>query len=244
MRGMRSAAIVMLLTLTAPAIATCANPEQETFAPNTEVADIPTAATLYARMFNLNFRAFQEGGIMAKATASFNNSLMFGIAVKANNVIGSGGVDFDREPVKALAKLKLLSLPPSLTAAVGYDGMSYDRPRKGAEDLTRQHGLYGVVSNDLAMAGLVLRAHAGAGAVRFKGFNSRQDLNAFLGLSGAVSEELTLGMEYDDMLYHQGSVNACVGYAWDVGLHLELDFKSLFRGVKNHHRLLKILYTF
>jgi len=250
MNGMRTVAIIVLLVLSAPAMAPCANPEQETFAPNTEVADIPTASTLYARMFNLNFRAFRGGGILAKATASFNNSLMLGVAVKANNVIGAGGIDFDNEPVKAVAKLKLINMAGSLVGSVGYDGMSYDRGvvvKAGVPtttDLTRAHGLYGVLSNDLAMGGIMLQAHAGAGANKFKGFKSSRDLNAFLGVSGALSEQLTLGLEYDDMLNDHGYVNACVGYAWDVGLRLELDFKSLFRGVQNSHRLLKILYTF
>jgi hypothetical protein len=128
--------------------------------------------------------------------------------------------------------------------------MSYDRVtvmKAGvptATDLTRAHGFYGVLSNDLSLGNLVLRAHGGAGAIKFKGFKSSRDLNAFLGLSGALSEQLTLGIEYDDMLNDHGYVNACIGYAWDVGLRLELDFKSLFRGVQNSHRLLKILYTF
>lgn len=212
-------------------------PEQSTFAPNLEVVDAPTASTLYARMFHLNFRAFRGGGIMMKATASFNNSLSLGLGLKANNVIGNGNVSFDDQPVAAVAKLKLITLAAyGITTAVGYDGLAYDS--------TRQKGMYGVLSKDLNTAGLIFRAHGGAGAVRFRNFNSRTDINVFAALDAALSEEMFIGAEYDDMTWHHGSFNMAGGYAWDVGLRLELDFKSLFRGVKNHYRVLKILYTF
>ena len=96
--------------------------------------------------------------------------------------------------------------------------------------------------------------------IRFKHFKPDEDLNLFCGLSAALSEEFWLGIEYDDILHHEdpdrvglnrdnydsgyGSANVMVGYAWDVGLRLELDFKRLFRGVDKHYRVLKILYTF
>jgi hypothetical protein len=139
--------------------------------------------------------------------------------------------------------MKLISAP-GLAGAIGYDGMSYDRPPGTDHDLTRQHGLYGVMSKDMTAGPIAVRMHGGAGTIRFKGFKSSRDVNAFVGMSGALSEELTLGIEYDDMLNDHGQVNAAVGYAWDVGLRIELDFKSLFRGMDGHHRLLKILYTF
>ena len=212
-------------------------PEASTFAPNLEIVDVPSASVLYARMFHLNVRAFRGGGIMMKATASFNNSLGIGLGVKANNVIGNGTVTFDDQPVAAVAKIKLITLPAyGISTAIGYDGLAYD--------VTRQKGVYGVVTKDLGAAGLVFRGHAGAGAVRFRNFNSKRDVNLFVGADAALSEEVFLGAEYDDMLFNKGSCNLAAGYAWDVGLRLELDFKSLFRGVNRHYRVLKILYTF
>jgi len=205
--------------------------EQSAFAANLEVSDIPTASTLYARMFHLNFRMFPAGGVLAKAAASFNNSLMLGVSFKANNVIGNGRVTFDDQPVQAQVRLRIINNQRNgLSAAVGYDGMGYG--------VTREHGLYGVLGKDLDAAGFFLRAHAGLGVVKFR------DVDALAGISGALSEEFQLGIEYDDFLYEDGSANASVGYAWDVGLRIELDFKSLFRGTRNHYRVLKILYTF
>jgi len=230
---------IMMLTFAmgTPVLARGGTPEETTFQPNLEVVDAPTASVPYARMFHMNFRAFRGGGIMVKALASFNNTLMLGLGLKADNVIGSGSVHFDDEPVGAVARVKFISLPRTgLQVALGYDAMSYDA--------TRQKGLYGVLSKDLGAGDLQARAHAGAGAVRFRKFNSDNDVNVFFGLSAALSEEFLLGMEYDDVLLDDGSVNASVGYSWDVGLRIELDFKGLFRGVKAYHRMLKILYTF
>lgn len=234
---LRVAVAACLLLAAGPLRAAPITPEQSTFAPNLEVVDVPTASTLFARMFHMNFRAFRGGGIMMKATASFNNSLSLGLGLKANNVIGNGNVSFDDQPVAAVAKIGLIALPRlGLTTAIGYDGLAYD--------VTRQKGVYGVVTKDLDAAGLVFRAHGGAGAVRFRNFNSKTDINVFAAVDAALSTEIFLGAEYDDMTWHHGSFNVAGGYAWDVGLRLELDFKSLFRGVKNHYRVLKILYTF
>lgn len=237
---------VMLWWLVAGTASAGPNPEQATFAPELEVVDVPTASVAYARMFGLNVRMFRGGGIVTKATASFNNSLQLGVGFKADNVIGSGKVIFDDQPeqvVAALARLRFVNLPgPRIQIAAGYDGMGYD--------LTRKHGLYGVLSKDMDLAGLVFRAHGGAGAVRFRGFNTRRDLNVFAGASAALSEEIRLGIEYDDMLYDdglgKGYVNIGAAYAWDMGLRLELDLKGLFRGAgaNGYHRVVKILYTF
>lgn len=222
------------------------NPEQAAFAPDLEVVDAPTASVAYARMFGLNVRMFRGGGIVAKATATFNNSLQLGAGIKAANVIGSGNVAFDdqtEQVVAALVRLRVINLTgPQLQVSIGYDGMGYD--------VTRKHGLYAVASKDLGAAGLVFRGHAGAGAVRFRGFDTRNDLNLFAGLSAALSEEIRLGVEYDDIVHDdgigKGYFNAGVAYAWDVGLRLELDLKALFRGTgpTGYHRVLKILYTF
>lgn len=249
----------LLLAATAGA----ATPEQATFAPNLEIVDVPTASTLYARMFHLNFRAFPmmqevwneddllEGGgsgILLKGLASFNNSLSLGLGLKANNIIGNGRIVFedgDEAVVAAIAKIKLFSLPSAkIQAALGYDGMGYE--------VTRKKGLYLVASKDMAAGLFFFRAHLGAGAVQLRGFDADDHLNLFFGMSAALSEELFLGMEYDDVLRKDdpddsstyGSANAMVAYAWDVGLRLELGFKRLFRGVSDHYRVLKILYTF
>ncbi len=214
------------------------------FTPALEVADTPTASTLFARMFHLNARFFRGGGIVTRASAAFNNSLQLGVAFKANNVVGSGRVTFDSQPeqvVAAVVKLRILNLPgPRLQLAGGYDGMTYD--------ITRKRGLYGVVSRELAPGDFVFRAHAGAGAVRFKSAPTASTpgplTNLFAGLTGSLSEEIHLGIEYDDALWQDGSCNAMIAYAWDVGLRIEVDFKSLFRGLPAHHRVLKIQYTF
>lgn len=244
--------IALLTTLSSNAGA--ATPEATTFAPDLEVVDVPTASTLYARMFHLNFRTFPEmapgetgSGILLKGMASFNNSLSLGLAIKASNIIGSGSIRFeeDEDPIAAVAKLKILSLPgASIQAALGYDGMGYD--------VTRKKGLYLVASKDMSAGLFFFRAHLGLGAVRLRQFNVNDDLNLFFGLNAALSEELFLGFEYDDVLYKddpndsssRGSANAMIGYAWDVGLRLEIGFKRLFRGVDKHYRVLKILYTF
>ncbi|MEK7477248.1 MAG: hypothetical protein AAB152_16610 [Candidatus Coatesbacteria bacterium] len=236
------------------ALAAGANAEQGAFGPALEIADAPTAQTLYARMFNLNTRLFRGGGIVMKAVASFNNSLQIGVGFKANNVVGSGNITFDdgsEQVVAALVKLRILSFPAlGLQAAIGYDGMGYD--------VTRKHGLHGVVSKDINAGFLIFRLHGGAGTVQFRDAKADRDVNAFCGLSGSLSEDIHLGLEWDDALYrgnvvnsqasrldvHNGSVNAMIGYSWDVGLRMELDFKNLLRGKGAYHRVLKILYTF
>ena len=214
------------------------------FTPALEVADTPTASTLFARMFHLNFRFFRGGGIVTRATAAFNNSLQLGAAFKANNVVGSGRVTFDPQPeqvVAVVAKIRVLNMAGQrIQIAAGYDGMAYD--------VTRKRGVFGVLSKELSPGDFIFRAHAGVGAVRFRTAPTASTpgplANLFAGVTGSLSEELHLGLEYDDMRWQDGSFNAMVAYAWDVGLRIEVDFKSLFRGLPAHHRVLKIQYTF
>lgn len=228
-----------------------AAPEQSAFAANLEVADIPTASTLYGRMFHLNFRLFRGGGVLTKAMASFNNSLMLGLSLKADRVIGGGAVRFEDEPVQALVKLRVLSAPGSgLQLALGYDGMATTevleaRTEEGyIPDVNPPRGIYCVATKSLNFLSFHLRAHGGASVMQLRHFDSDRDINVFAGLDGALSEELSIGAEYDDILCRDGTVNAVVSYAWDVGLRMELDFLNLMKGMDAHHRALKILYTF
>ncbi len=244
-------ALPLLLAGINPALADSVPPEQGAFAANLEIAEIPTASTLYGRMFHLNFRLFRGGGVLTKAMASFNNSLMLGLSLRADGVIGSGSVEFDEEPVQALAKIRLLSVPQSrLSLALGYDGMgSEDSLELRMEDrnlnqISPPRGVYAVASKGLRLLAFYLRGHAGASVMHFRHFDSERDINVFFGVDGALSEELSLGMEFDDVLCDGGAFNAAVSYAWDVGLRMELNFLNLFRGTEAHHRALKILYTF
>jgi len=218
-------------------------PEENAFSANTEVLDIPTASTMYGRMFNLNLRMFRGGGLLLKGAASAKNTFIFGFSLMANNVIGSGNVTVPEDP-KVLLKLRIINdTKNGLQAAIGWDDSRYDA--------TRGRGVYAAVSKDLAVSGLYLTAHGGAGMTGLRdGFQVKNDLNMFAGLTGSFNEDFFLGLEYDDWAYtnkaagiRNGSLNALVGFAWDVSLKLELGFKNLGRG-SDYNRILKIVYTF
>jgi len=229
-------------------------PEVNAFAANTEVLDVPTGSTMFGRMFGLNLRMYRGGGVMLKAAASWKNTLMGGFSTLANNLIGSGKIDFpDDPPVRAFVKFRFLNNPKmGLQAAFGWDDSSYD--------VMRGRGLFAVVSRDLSVSGFYLTAHGGLGMVHLRDYKSDRDTNAFVGISGSLSEDFTVGLEWDDFLYEptkgeiadnpmlaqikHGSCNAVAGFAWDVGLRIELGFKNLFKGVAAHHRIAKIVYTF
>lgn len=240
---------VLALASTTPAPGLAAVPaEQGAFSANLEVADIPTASTLYGRMFHLSSRIFPDAGsgagILLRGVASFNNTLMLGVAFKADNVIGSGTPSVESRPVDAIVKIRVLGQSGSrLQGAAGYDGMGYG-PSRPSGALRRGRGLYGVVTGDLGFSGLVFRGHAGGGAMALRNFAVKDDLNVFGGVTGGLTESLVLGVELDDVLHDERQVNAALGYDWDVGLRLELDFMNLFHGVAKHYRVLKILYTF
>ncbi len=250
------ACTLFVLTVVYACAARASDPpaEQTAFAANLEVADVPTASTLYGRMFHFNFRFFQsvtEGpgaGLLAKAMAAFNNSLMLGLSVRANNVIGSGSIDFDDEPVQALAKLKAISSPATkLDLAVGFDGMATEaqlEARRPGTYIAMPRGLYVVATKQADFAAMHIRLHGGASMMRVSRFDADRDVNVFLAVDGALTEQLSLGMEYDDILTEDGTANASINYAWDVGLRMDLNLLNLFRGFDAHHRVLKILYTF
>jgi hypothetical protein len=115
---------------------------------------------------------------------------------------------------------------------------------RNANEISPPRGVYVVASKGMRLLPFYLRGHAGASVMSFRRFDADRDINLFFAVDGALSEELSLGMEYDDVLCNDGAFNAAISYAWDVGLRMELNFLNLFRGTDAHHRALKILYTF
>ncbi|MEK7765966.1 MAG: hypothetical protein AAB368_06980 [bacterium] len=219
--------------------------EQAAFGPTLEVAETPTAETMYGRMFHLGVRTYPGGGLLTRGVASFNNSLMLGVSFKADNVIGYGSPTFDSRPVDAIVKLKVLGLPGAqIQGALGYDGIAYGGAAVPAIGARRGRGLYGVLTKDLGMSSLVFQLHGGVGVNQYKAFSVKDDVNVFGAVTGSLTPELIVGLEYDDVLHKERQANASVGYNWDMGLRVEIDFMKLFHGVHGHYRVLKILYTF
>ena len=246
----------MLVSAGARCEPTAPPPEENAFSANTEVLDVPTASTMYGRMFSLNLRMFQNGGLLLKGAASAKNTFIFGFSLLANNVIGRSNVTIPEDP-KVLLKLRLFNdTKNGFQGAIGWDDSRYDTiSEKGApktEYGTRGKGVYAVVSKDLNMSSFYLTAHGGLGVTGLRdGFKAEDDLNLFAGLTGSINEDFLVGLEYDDWLYtskpskdiKNGSFNAMVGFAWDVSLKLELGFKNLGQGSYSN-RILKIVYTF
>ena len=224
-------------------------PEENAFSANTEVLDIPTASTMFGRMFSLNLRMFQNGGLLLKGSASAKNTFIFGFSLLANKVIGSGNITVPEDP-KVILKLRLFNdTKNGFQGAIGWDDSQYDNITKTTY-ATKGRGVYAVLSKDLNMSSFFLTAHGGLGVTGLRdGFQTKQDLNPFVGLTGSINEDFLVGLEYDDWLYtnhpviKNGSFNAMVGFAWDVSLKLELGFKNLGQGSYSN-RILKIVYTF
>jgi len=237
------AAVLALLTTGSYAEPAAPPPEVNAFSANTEVLDIPTASTMYGRMFNLNLRMFRGGGLLLKGTASAKDTFVFGFSLLANNVIGSGSITVPEDP-KVLLKLRIINdTRNGLQAALGWDDSRYDA--------TRGRGVYAVVSKELSVSSFYLTGHGGAGMTGLRdGYRTKDDLNLFAGLTGSFNEDFFLGVEFDDWLYtnkaagiRNGSLNTLIGFAWDVSLKLEMGFKNLGRG-SAYNRILKISYTF
>ena len=237
------AAVLALLSAGVYAEPAAPPPETNAFSANTEVLDIPTASTMYGRMFNLNLRMFEGGGLLLKGTASAKDTFVFGFSLLANNVIGRGNITVPEDP-KVLLKLRIINdTRKGLSAALGWDDSRYA--------FTRGRGVYAAVSKEADMSGFYLTWHGGAGMTGLRdGYKTKDDLNLFAGVTGSFNEDFFLGLEYDDWLYtnkaagiKNGSLNAMIGFAWDVSLKLEMGFKNLGRG-SVYNRILKISYTF
>jgi len=98
--------------------------------------DTPTASVLNKNSYNLNFRFYQEGGVLVQGTAGLTEKLTVGASYGGVGIVGTGPIKSNPEPAFSL-KYKLGeeggNLPFALS--VGFDGQGYGKYYKEGEKI-------------------------------------------------------------------------------------------------------------
>lgn len=98
--------------------------------------DTPTARILDKDQYNINFRFFQEGGVLVTGKAGLTENLTIGASYGGKQVIGVEKFEGNPEPTFSL-KYKLAEQGEKMPVALagGYDGQGYGTYYKGGNKI-------------------------------------------------------------------------------------------------------------
>lgn len=178
--------------------------------------DIPTANILEKNRYCLNFRFFQQGGVLLMGTAGLNERLTIGASYGGTGVVGTEPIVANPEPAFSL-KYKLgeegENLPFALS--VGYEGQGYGRYyREGekiefeGETLTLKRSFYQINSKGFYLALTKtfeeenLHLHGGINH-SLEDDPGKPGISFFAGLEFEVTSRFSLKFEYNNGFHKQ-----------------------------------------
>jgi len=196
----------------------------------TEVIDSPTADVVEYSHYNLGFRLYGGGGVLAKMVFGVFKPINIGMSWDINQMIGPGSARIDTRPPTIFFKARVFAGGMMLPAvAVGYDGQGYggfDTPLTEKDKYQfREKGIFVTCTREYFIPGLT--ASFGGNIYDFGGEN----LFGFVGATYDLENKLILMGEYDNI--HSKSFNrANIGATLLVAenINIEVAGRNLFRG--------------
>jgi hypothetical protein len=199
--------------------------------------DIPTAGTLMRGSYQLQLRAYAEGGLLGNLDVGISDRFMIGISYGGTHIIGQGKVDGNPQPGVHI-RYRLWEEQWNLPAvALGYRSQGYgayvdstDRYR------VKSMGLFAVASKNFNLLGN-LGLHGGIN-YSFEGGDGDKDLNLFAGIDKNINPEAALIAEYnfavndndhDALGSGEGNLNAGLRWIFDGRLSIDFMFRNLLK---------------
>lgn len=235
-----------------------APPGEDTLPPGeVNLIDTPAVHTLEMDSYYLNFRFYQEGGVLVQGGAGLTDKLTIGASYGGVNVVGTGTIEGNPEPAFSL-KYKLGEEGENLPFALsfGYDGQGYGKYYKEGDTLkgekltrsfyqTDSKGFYLVAGK--RWESIHFGLHGGVNH-SLKNNPGQPGVSLFFGAVLEATPRLTLKLEYNNGFYEAvkwgdiledasslkgnfrepgGELNFGLRILYTQGLALELDFKDL-----------------
>ncbi len=205
-----------------------------------EIIDTPTAASVGFGSYDLSFRLYDEGSIMARLLYGIiMKDLTLGISFDAENVVGSGEVKAHRPYL--YIKLPLYSGGYKLPAiSVGFDEQGFGRYND-----TDKHYQF----NPMGFFMVMTKTDLGPGFNMGAGINAdysitktnKERVKGFVNASFTLGPEVMLRTEVRDIYNWNSYVNAGVRYMLTPELHF--DFSALNIGGGDVERIIRISYS-
>lgn len=218
------------------------------------LVDTPTAGTLKRGSFRARLDIYPQGGILAGIGAGITDRFMFGISYGGTNIIGTGDVNWNKEP-GVTVRYRLFEEDYFLPAIlIGYDSQGFGAFIDSTKRyIKKSPGVFAAASKNFVFLG-TLGFHGGVN-YSFERGDGDKDINIFAGVEKSLNPELTLVGEYDFAFNDDGpnSVGTGNGYLnaglkWVFAGKLEISFvlKDILknrRGVDGMTREIRIAYA-
>ena len=214
----------------------------------------PTAGLLPRGSFGIDFRVYDENGILGAVEIGLFNRAMVGFSVGGQHITGNGDVQWNPR-VEFSARVRVLEEGQSAPAvAVGFNSQGYggyDRDLK--RYISKSKGIYAVLSKNFGSSMGEMGFHCGVNRSLEDG-DGDKDFSGFVGLDKQIGKEFALLVEYDFALNDnednslgsgRGLLNAGVRWMVSTQLLLEFDLRNIFRNgqhTPNPDREIRIVY--
>jgi len=194
------------------------------------LVDTPSAGTLKRGSFRARIDIYPEGGILAGIGAGITDRFMFGISYGGTNVVGIGGINWNKEPGVTL-RYRLFEEDYFLPAIlIGYDSQGFGANIDSTKRyINKSPGIFAAASKNFIFLG-TLGFHGGLN-YSFERSDGDKDINIFAGIEKSLNPELTLVGEYDFAINDNGprSIGSGKGYLnaglkWVFAGKLEISF--------------------
>jgi len=203
--------------------------EQAVLEPTTLI-DVPTAGMLIRGSYQMQLRAYAEGGLLSAIDVGISNRFMIGISYGGTNVLGRGKIDWNPQPgvhIRYRLWEEQLTMP---ALVLGFHSQGYGAYIDSTNRyLVKSMGLFAVGSKNFNLLGN-LGLHGGLN-FSFERGDGDKDINFFIGVDKNINPELALIAEYNFAINDndhraigsgEGYLNA--GVRWTFAGKLEIDF--------------------
>ena len=207
--------------------------------------DSPTAGLLPRRSLAVDFRFYEQNGILVQVEVGVLSRAGLGISFGGQHLVGRQGVEWN-PGVEFTGRLRLIEEGYRFPAlAVGYQSQGYG---SYDDDLKRyaakSKGFYAVMSKNFGSSYGDIGLHGGLNR-SFENKDGDNDLSGFIGIEKLFGRMIMILMEYDFALNDnegnslgsgRGLFN--LGTRWNLSsqLALEFDIKNIFQNGRQSPR--------
>ncbi len=252
MKNMKLKLITVLLILIMVLLAQ----EENVYPQPTDLVTLPTAGLIPRGAYMVDFRLFENGGILGGVSAGISNRFMFGIGFGGSKIIGDQEINWNKQPsveVKYRFVDESVKFPAILA---GFNSKGYGEYIDSLNRYeTKAMGFYCVASKNFRFFGN-LGIHAGANFNPLEKKDGDNDPSFFIGLDKDIGSEISLVLEYDAALNDNGTntiglgegkgyLNCGVRWRMAKSFLFEIDFNNILLNreeVKYYNRELKIMF--
>ena len=194
------------------------------------LVDTPTAGTLMRGSYRAGLDIYPDGGLLAGIGAGITDRFMFGISYGGTNIIGTGDIDWNKEP-GVTVRYRLFEEDYILPAIlIGYDSQGYGAFIDSTKRyINKSTGVFAAASKSFIFLGTI-GFHGGVN-YSFERGDGDKDVNIFAGIEKSLNPELSLVGEYDFAFNDDGpnSIGTGKGYLnaglkWNFAGKLQISF--------------------